>query len=76
MGCGMTLEDPSGNQVFTQPQAGAESDQSFYPQRWVAGGLTLTLGKDLEPGMYTLVVTVHDQIGGGSAEAREPFLVE
>lgn len=73
---GMTLEDPNGGQVFTQPEAGAESDQSFYPQRWVPGGLTLTLGKDLAPGMYTLVVSVHDQIGGETVEAREPFRIE
>lgn len=76
VGFGMTLEDPSGNPVFTQPEAGTQSDQSFYPQRWVTGGLTLTLGKDLPPGMYTLVVTVHDKIGEQSAEAREPFRVE
>jgi hypothetical protein len=73
---GMELDGPDGKPVFAQADAGVESNQSFYPQSYTPGGLTLTLSKDVAPGMYTLVVTVRDQIGNQSVELREPFRVE
>jgi hypothetical protein len=73
---GMELQGPDGKPVFTQPEAGTESSQSFYAQSYVPGGLTLSLDKDAPPGIYTLVVTVRDQIGDQSVELVQPFRVQ
>jgi hypothetical protein len=73
---GMALESPDGKQLFSQPDAGAESDSSFYPQSYAPGILTLNLDKSTPPGTYTLVVTVRDQVADQSLEWRQPFRVE
>ncbi len=73
---GMELDGPDGKPLFTQPDAGGESNQSFYPQSYATGGFTLNLDKDVAPGMYTLVLTVRDKIGEQTVELREPFRVE
>jgi hypothetical protein len=73
---GMALENADGKQLFSQADAGTETDASFYPQRYSTGTLTLNLDKNLSAGAYTLVVTVHDQIGNQSYEVRAPFRVE
>jgi hypothetical protein len=73
---GMALENAEGKQLFSQPDAGTETDASFYPQRYSTGTLTLNLGKDMPAGAYTLVVTIHDKIGDQTYEVRAPFRVE
>jgi hypothetical protein len=73
---GMALEDSEGKPLFTQPEAGGASNESFYPQRYVPGTLTLNLDKDVAPGMYTLLITVRDEVGNQSMELREPFRVQ
>jgi hypothetical protein len=62
-------------QVFSQPEAAAESGEGFYPQRWVPGGFSLNLDNDVAPGAYTLVVTVRDKLSGQTSEARAEFEV-
>jgi hypothetical protein len=62
-------------EVFSQPEAAAESKEGFYPQRWVSGGISLNLDDDVAPGTYTLVVTARDKIGGATREARQDFEV-
>jgi hypothetical protein len=73
---GMELEDSAGMQLFTQPDAGTQTDASFYPQRYSTGTLTLNLDKNLAAGAYTLVLTIHDKIGDQTCEVRAPFRVE
>lgn len=73
---GMALEDSAGMQLFTQPDAGTQTDASFYPQRYSTGTLTLNLDKNLAAGAYTLVLTIHDKIGDQTCEVRAPFRVE
>ena len=73
---GMALEDPDGHQLFSQPDAGMQSEESFYPQRYAPGVFRVDLDKTAPPGTYTLVVTVRDTISGETVEAREPFKVE
>lgn len=73
---GMALENAAGKQLFSQPDAGSQSDESFYPQRYSTGTLTLNLGKDVPAGDYTLVVTVRDGIGDQTLEVRAPFAVQ
>jgi hypothetical protein len=73
---GMALENAEGKPLFTQADAGSETDESFYPQRYSTGTLTFNLDKDVPAGAYTLVVTIRDQIGGQSYAARAPFQVQ
>jgi hypothetical protein len=72
---GLAVEDAAGKRLFAQPEAAAESHDSFYPQRYVPGGLSLNLDKNVAPAMYTLVVTVHDRVGGQIWEERHAFQV-
>jgi hypothetical protein len=73
---GMALENAEGVRLFSQADAGTQTDESFYPQRYSTGTLTFNLGKDISPGVYTLVVTIRDTIGDQSYEVRAPFRVE
>lgn len=76
VGYGLSVLRPNGEQMFRQPDAAVEKDQSFYPRRWIPAGLSLNLDKTLKPGQYTLVVLVSDKVGGKDVEIREPFSVE
>jgi hypothetical protein len=73
---GLAVEGAEGKQLFAQADAGAESRESFYPQRYVPGTLSLSLDKNVSPATYTLVVTVKDTLGNQTAEVRQPFKVE
>jgi hypothetical protein len=73
---GMALENAQGEQLFSQAEAGAATDASFYPQRYSTGTLTLNLDKSTPVGDYVLVMTIHDKIGGQSTEVRAPFRVQ
>jgi len=73
---GLAVLNADGKELFAQPEAAAESKESFYPQLHVPGALSLKLDPNVPPATYTLVVTVHDKIGGQVAEQRETFRVE
>jgi len=68
--------EQSGQQLFSQPVAASHASESFYPQRYVPGALSLNLDKSVAPGAYTLLVTVRDQIGNQLVEVRQGFRVE
>lgn len=74
----LSVAEPGGEpkQLFAQPEAAGESKESFYAQRVVPGVLSLNLDSNVAAGAYTLMVIVHDKIGGGMVELREPFAVE
>jgi hypothetical protein len=73
---GLAVLNADGKELFAQPEAAAESKESFYPQLRVPGALSLHLDPNVPPATYTLVVTVRDKIGGQTAEQRETFRVE
>jgi hypothetical protein len=73
---GLIVLKENGEQVFAQPDAAADSKESFYPQRYVPGALSLSLDPAVPAGSYTLVVTMRDEVGGQMAESRETFQVE
>ncbi|MCU1337420.1 MAG: hypothetical protein JWO19_3001 [Bryobacterales bacterium] len=73
---GLAVLDAEGKELFAQPEAAAESKESFYPQLRVPGALSLRLDPNVPASTYTLVVTVRDKIGGQTAEQRETFRVE
>jgi len=73
---GLTILDATDKPVFSQPSAAADSNSSFYPQRYVPGALTLKLDPNVPKGPYTLLVTIQDKIANQTYETRRPFLVE
>jgi hypothetical protein len=73
---GLAVLRENGEKMFEQPEAAQENGESFYPRRYVLGGLSLNLTKDLARGTYILMVTLHDKVGGTNAETREAFRVE
>ena len=73
---GLAVLNADGKELFAQPEAAAESKESFYPQLRVPGALSLHLDPNVPSATYTLVVTVRDKIGGQTAEQREQFRVE
>lgn len=73
---GIVVLRPTGEVLFAQPTAAAERTESFYPQRWVPGTLSLNLTKDLPHAQYTLVLTARDRVGGQECELRKTFNVE
>ncbi|MGE5645792.1 MAG: hypothetical protein ACM336_08370 [Acidobacteriota bacterium] len=73
---GISVLSAAGDTLFTQPQAAADQDESFYPKRYIPGVLSLSLDPKVKPGEYTLAVTLRDEIGNQTEESRHVFRVE
>jgi len=73
---GLAVLAEDGKQVFAQPAAAEDSSESFYPQRYVPGALSLNLNQGVPAGTYTLVITLEDKVGGQTGETRGEFRVE
>ena len=73
---GLAILNAQGEQLFAQPDAAADEKDSFYPQRYVPGVLSLSLNASVAKAPYTLVVTIHDKVGNQSYEMKQPFRVE
>jgi hypothetical protein len=73
---GLQVLRADGSVAYSQPNAASEQDQSFYPQRYQPGVLSLDLAKDQPLGEYTIVLTVRDNLGNQTYETREKFSVE
>lgn len=73
---GLTVLRSDGTVAYTEPHAAAQKDQPFYPQRYQPGVLNLNFPKDQALGEYTIVLTVRDNLGGQTFEARQKFSVE
>lgn len=73
---GLAVLNSEGKELFAQPEAAADSKESFYPQLRVPGALSLRLDSNVAAATYTLVVTARDKIGGQTAEQRGEFRVE
>jgi hypothetical protein len=73
---GLTVLRADGSVAYSEPHAAAQKDKPFYPQRYQPGVLNLNFPKDQVTGQYTIVLTVRDNLGGQSIEARQQFSVE
>ena len=73
---GLAIENAEGKQLFAQPEAAGDAKETFYPQRYVAGILSLSLDSNVAPATYTLVVTIRDKTGNQTWEERQSFKVE
>jgi hypothetical protein len=76
VGYGISVLRPNGQPTFTQPEAAAERDQSFYPRKFVPAAFSLNLPQDVDPGQYTVIITAQDKMGGQTYEARSVFTAE
>jgi hypothetical protein len=68
--------NPEGKQIYAQPKAAEEKSFSFYPKPFVPGGMSLSLQANMRPGQYTIVLTIHDNIGHQDFESKQTFQVE
>jgi len=73
---GLTVLLADGSVGYSEPQAATSKDQTFYPQRYQPGVLSLNLAKDQPLGEYTIVLAVRDNLGGQNYETRQKFSVE
>ena len=73
---GVTVTSPSGKVLYSEPQAGADKSQSFYPKRYVPASMSLQTKPDTRPGEYGVVVTAHDNLGGQTYESHQSFTIE
>jgi hypothetical protein len=73
---GLAILNAAGEQLFAQPEAAADEKNSFYPQRYVPGVLSLNLDRNVAKAGYTLVLSIHDKVGNQTLEIKQPFQVE
>ncbi len=73
---GLKVLRPGGDVTFERAQAAQEKNETFYPQRYTPGILSLTIPKDMQKGEYTIVLSIRDNLGKQSYETREKFSVE
>jgi len=73
---GLTVLRPDGSVAYAEPHAAAQKDQTFYPQRFQPGVLSLNFPKDQAHGEYTIVLEVQDKLGNQKYEQREKFSIE
>ena len=73
---GVSVVTSSGKTLWEQPDAAVEKTESFYPRRFVAASLSITLQRDFRPGEYAIGVQVKDAVGGQTYEAKAVFTVE
>jgi len=67
---------PSGKVLWTQSEPAVEQSDSFYPKRYVAAAMSITLAPNTTPADYTIAVTVTDAVGKQTNEIKQPFTVE
>jgi hypothetical protein len=73
---GLAILNSEGQQLFAQPDAASDEKESFYPQRYVPGVLSLSLDQNVAKAKYTLLVTIHDKVGNQTFETRQDFEVQ
>lgn len=73
---GLAVLRENGEQVFAQPDAASESKESFYPQRFVPGALSLSVDPAVPKAPYILMVTIRDKVADQTYVLKEPFRVE
>lgn len=76
IGYGLAVLREDGTTAYQEPHAADLKEQPFYPQRYQPGVLNLNLAKEQKVGEYTIVLTVHDNLGNQTCEVRQKFSVE
>ncbi len=74
--CGISIVAPSGKEMFSEPRAAVDEEETFYPKRYFLGAFSLNVQPKTTPGVYTLVISVRDEVGGRTYQSRQPFRIE
>tara|TARA_Y100000588_G_scaffold395173_2_gene520787 strand:- start:10894 stop:11727 length:834 start_codon:yes stop_codon:yes gene_type:complete len=72
----VTTEREKDNKVLFRFTASGERGRPFYPRRWLPAEFRLDLDKNLSPGVYTVLISVQDRLGGKTFESRQHFRVK
>jgi hypothetical protein len=67
---------PSGKVLWRQDKPEVEQSESFYPKRYMAASMGITLLKNTTAGQYTIAVAITDAVGNQTYEAKQTFTVE
>jgi hypothetical protein len=73
---GLQVVGSDGAVSYANPRAAQETNETFYPQLYTPGSLSLVLPKDVKLGDYTIVLMVKDNVGNQTYETRARFSVE
>ncbi len=73
---GIAVYNGENKLIYKQPEPAREEGTSFYRRRYVHAIFSLNLEKGLQPGEYSVVLSVRDLIGNQTHESREKFTVE
>lgn len=73
---GLAVLSESGKELYRQEVAAADERESFYPERYTQGSLSLNLTPDVAKGTYTILLMVRDRLGAQSYETRHAFHVD
>lgn len=73
---GLSVLSESGRVLYTQEVAAADERESYYPERYTQGSLSLSLTRELAKGAYTILLTVRDHLGGQTYQTRQNFYVD
>jgi hypothetical protein len=73
---GLSVLSESGRVLYTQEVAAADERESYYPERYTQGSLSLSLTRDLAKGAYTILLTVRDHLGDQTYQVRQNFFVD
>jgi len=73
---GLAVLSESGRVLYTQEVAAADERESYYPERYTQGSLSLSLTRDLAKGTYTILLTVRDHLGEQTYQTRQAFHVD
>ena len=65
-----------GKVLWTQPEPATEQSESFYPKRYVAASMSITLAPNTTPADYFIAVKAIDAVGKQTYETKQPFTVE
>lgn len=67
---------PTGKVLWKQDTPEVEQSESFYPKRYMAASMGITLLANTRPGEYTIAVTITDAVGKQTYETKQTFTVE
>jgi hypothetical protein len=73
---GIAVARSNGSVSYSETNAAQEKTQSFFPQRYTPGIVSLHVPPDLQKGLYTLIVTAKDNLGNQNIETKQKFTVE
>jgi hypothetical protein len=67
---------PSGKVLWRPDKPEVEQSESFYPKRYMAASMGITLLPNTKPGEYTIAVTITDAVGKQTYDTKQTFTVE